>query len=174
MDILFSDHQLTRASLESLGVVVNTMAHATPDPQLQRAALMTLLSRHPSRLVSAEFPPEAAKLIDEFLGSLELPDAHIELVPQRPGDAGPASRVELSGPTMEFLRPRLQFEDLLPVEVRTCDGAIHRTAMLVSGQSEPYVLITGVDGLEESDLAAVRAARGCLPSLRRRLWFELR
>jgi hypothetical protein len=81
LDITFSDHRLSHATLEQLGAVVRAIATRTADRELRLLAFMRYVStRHPDILTLNLKPPDQERA-DAVLAGLAIPPVEVRPPP---------------------------------------------------------------------------------------------
>jgi hypothetical protein len=108
-----------------------------------------------------------------------LNDANLAIVNVEPGRLGqepslaPAmSEFIIPAHWMDAYRRAYPFNLITKIEVQLRDGAVKR-AHLIDRRGNPMLVAAEDEKLELGNIAALRAARGCLPSLRTRRWVEV-
>jgi hypothetical protein len=78
LDIAFSDHHFSVATLEAFGEVVRAIRRACADDQLRFWSFIRFVSVHHSDILGVQMPPERAAECDAVLARAEPPPVTVE------------------------------------------------------------------------------------------------
>jgi hypothetical protein len=83
LDIAFSDHNMTKATLEDFGKVVAAIHAKSDDPELCFWTFIRYISMNHSSILGVELKPDLAEKCDALLASLSLPDVKLTPSPAK-------------------------------------------------------------------------------------------
>lgn len=160
LDINFSDHRMTVASLERLGSVIKTIRTKTSEDELVFWAFISYMSSHPSDILKADPPTELASAVAELRSTLELPLVDLELKEME--DRGPPMTSVKAPPDLFSAYERKHgFVAVAAVQVRDRAGAVSR-AILMDSDDGPNIAIPDESGVAVDELIAIRKMPGRL------------
>ncbi|HBJ38783.1 MAG TPA: hypothetical protein DDZ51_29350 [Planctomycetaceae bacterium] len=81
LDIAFSDHNMTKATLENFGKVVETIQSSSSDKELCFWTFIRYISTNHPSILGVELKPELATKCDSLLSQIELPA--VAMVPSK-------------------------------------------------------------------------------------------
>jgi hypothetical protein len=73
IDIAFSEHHLSRSTLEQLGVVIKAIAGRTDEQELRFWSFIEYVSRNHPEILSVELKAEVRERVEAVLSGLEVP-----------------------------------------------------------------------------------------------------
>jgi hypothetical protein len=77
LDIAFSDHRISKTSLEQLGKVIGYIRERTADDELRFWAFIRYVAIHHTSVLDVTLEPELESRCDELLARGSLPDVRI-------------------------------------------------------------------------------------------------
>ncbi len=82
LDVAFSDHRLSAATLEQFGAVIKAIATRTDDPELRFWSFIEYVSRNHPNILSVELKPEVREQVAAVLSGLEVPPVQVRPPPR--------------------------------------------------------------------------------------------
>jgi hypothetical protein len=82
LDITFSDHRLSRSTLEQLGAVIKAIAIRADDQELRFWSFIEYVSRNHPDILRVELKPEVREQVEAVLSGLEVPPVEVRPPPQ--------------------------------------------------------------------------------------------
>lgn len=160
LDILFSDHQMSAATLERFGGIIKAISAHCEQPDVRFWAFISYVSSHPSQVLSATPPAELAEPVRELLDQLQLPLVVAELIPQ--ADEGPPqSVINVPEALLRLFVESRRLSDIERVQVRCRDGAIIDAFLLRMIETRQLMVDADKD-LKSEEIVGIRKAPGRL------------
>lgn len=161
VDILFSDHRMSVPTLERFGAIIKQIASHSDEADVRFWALISYVSAHPSKLLSATPPSEIADRVEALLAELRLPTIELDLK-SPPRETGPPQKA-IAFPESLFRKycGENRFFAIQRVQVRRRDGFVVDGFLMDSNGSRDFVFRADIEMLPQ-EIVAVRTAPGCL------------
>lgn len=160
LDILFSDHQMSAATLHRLGGVIKTIAAHCDQPDIRFWAFISYVSSHPSQVLSATPPSEIAERVAALLDQLQLPLVVAELIP-RDDEGPPQSMIDVPEALLRRFVQTQRLSDIERVQVRRSDGSIVE-AHLLDMMEHRQLMVDADKNLRSEEIVGIRKAPGRL------------
>ena len=160
-------------TIQQFGGVIRTINKVTEDPQVRFWAFLEYVSTHPAGLLSAEPPAELTDQVHAVLKQVSLPLVEVEpgREPSEPAKGRTPTVVELPPSLYREYCRKHPFDYAAEVNVLLQSGAVLRPCVLMDEKGIGTVVVRrGGEGVNSSDVVAIRAAPGCLGWFRRRKW----
>jgi len=161
LDILFSDHQMTVATLNRFGGIIKQLAQQCDDPQVRFWAFISYLSSHPAKLLTATPPSEIADQVAKVLTAAKLPIVEADLKSPDEDTGPPQKTIPIPEPLLRAFLTRNQFDWIQAVQVRRRDGVVFNGVLIDLDGAPQFMLREDIELLPQ-EITAIRVAPGCL------------
>jgi hypothetical protein len=82
LDIAFSDHRLSRSTLEQLGAVIKAIARRTDDQELRFWSFIHYVSSNHPSILSVTLQPDACEQVESVLSGLSVEPVEVRPPPR--------------------------------------------------------------------------------------------